>query len=179
MKILKNAILSLIIFSPIFAESEIPSLKSSESIYAPELNYLTSEEPPSSYRYLRLGACTFTYIPVGGEVAVGLRNRSENWGWGPLVNVSGSVQLKLSVASLKYEGLYFPTNWAGGYFGAMGGIGLMFGAGRVNPEHPVLLVPSLEFVLGKENTLVSGKKTFYYLSFTPMRIFSFNLGFGF
>jgi hypothetical protein len=60
---------------------------------------------------------------IGGEAAIGYRFRSERFGWGPNINIAGSLAV-LPSALFNFEVLYYPKRWNNGYWGIMPGIGI-------------------------------------------------------
>jgi hypothetical protein len=121
----------------------------------------------------------FGIIPFpfpGVEAAIGYRYRTERWGTGPLLNLSGPFLLTIS---LKCEILYYPKSWGQWYWGFMPGIGYNTFQIHQKRNNRGSVFPSLELVFGKEFVNLNNKKRFYYFSISPYFLFSFNYGWSF
>lgn len=134
----------------------------------------------NSFRYVRVGGYTLLHYPLGVEFAFGERHRSGEFGYGPLMNISVS-ELMLPAVSLKFESLFYPKSFGGGYVGIMPGIGVAYANGFIynNPSYRWIFLPTFEFVIGNESISYCGKREFYYVSISPYFTLSFNYGWGF
>jgi len=132
-----------------------------------------------SFGYVRTGPFTFLHVPIGGEVAVGYRFRSDRFEGGPMINVSGSPYAYPAI-SFKMEGYYYPLDWRGGYYGIMPGVGVGYIKTTFDTKYNRWdFFPSLEIVVGKEFVTENKKKRFYYVSISPLLSLSFNYGWAF